>query len=138
MEVHQIGVDGEVYPEETLEIMPGDTLVNTVTVENTGNHPFWLRVKVTKRVKDSQLSAEGMVLDLNTRDWSYRDGYYYYNAALQAGEVTEPLFTQVSFDGKTIGNEYLGKVFTLDVDAYGVQSENNADTVWEASGWPEA
>lgn len=138
LQLQQTGADGKAYSDGPLEIMPGDTVVNRTAVTNSGAHPFWVRVQVKKAVKDSTLSAEGMLLDLNNRNWTYKDGYYYYNQALQAGQTTEALFTKISFDGASIGNEYLGKLFTLDVNVYGVQSENNGTTVWEAFGWPEA
>ena len=126
-------------PEEGVEIMPGDTVADTVTVENTGGHPVYLRVKVTARVNDEALSAEECLeLDVNEAAWTYKDGYYYLNAALETGATTPALFTKVHFKGDKIDNQYLGRLFTLDVSAGAVQAENNGETVWDAVGFPEA
>lgn len=126
------------FPSEGQEIMPGDTVEDTVTVENTGGHPLYLRVRVTKGVNEEGLSAEDCLeLDINETDWTYKDGYYYFNTALEAGKTTPPLFTKVQFKGDTIDNQYLGRLFTVDVDGYAVQAENNGETVWDAVGFPE-
>ena len=76
-----------------------------------------------------------MIIDINTEDWTYQDGYYYYNEVLAPEAETKPLFTEVVIDGKSVDNKYIGATFVLDVDGSIVQSENNADTVLEAVGW---
>lgn len=136
--IHEKTASGEKFPSECVVIMPGDTVSKIVTVENVGGHPMYLRVKVTSSVNDEMLTTEGCIsMDINTRDWSLRDGYYYYNCPLEAGKTTAPLFTEVYIDGKNVDNDYLGKVFALDVSAYAVQSENNGETPFVALGWPE-
>lgn len=77
-------------------------------------------------------------MDFNDTDWTAgEDGYYYYNEILAPGEVTEPLFTTVSFD-TGMNNLYQNSTAAVDVAAYGVQADNNGDTVQEAQGWPDA
>jgi len=110
-----------------------------VTAENTGDHPMYLRLSVSKYVQDSTLPAgDCLNLDIDSVNWQYKDGYYYYLKALAPGETSTPLFTQVEIDGENVDNQYLGKTLMLDVCAYGVQSENNAEDVMSAVGWPEA
>lgn len=122
----------------SVNILPGDTVDRSVFFENIGTVPLYLRVQLTKRVENSELSADDCIkIDLNEKNWTYKEGYYYYNTPLKAGKTTEVLFTQLYFDGKQIDNEYLGKAFSLDIDAFAVQSDNNGDTVWNAVGWPE-
>ena len=138
-EIHEKTSTGADYPEEPMIILPGDEISKIVTVENTGDHPMYLRVAVGCTVSDRELTAEGCThLDINTDDWTEQDGYYYYNRALEVGETTQPLFTAVCIDGMQVDNAYLGKVFAVDVDAFAVQSENNGDSPLTALGWPEA
>ena len=137
--IHEITSDGTDFPKEGMQIMPGDTVSKIVTVENIGGHPIYLRVKLTKSVDDKNLPADKcLILDINDNEWTYKEGYYYYNTPLNGGETTAALFTRVYFHGENINNDYLGASFTVAIDAYGVQSENNGDTVWDAYGWPEA
>ena len=134
--VHTKGSDGAELPSSGVSILPGDTVKETLTVENTGTHPAWIRVKVTAGVENSDLTAEGCLIpNVNTTDWTEKDGWYYYNRELPGGETTEPLFTEVYFDGLKIDNQYLGKAFTLELKGDGVQSENNGTSVLDAAGW---
>ncbi len=136
--IHEKTATGEDFPKDGIVIMPGDEISKVVTIENVGGHPMYLRVALEQSVNDAALTAGGCIrLDINTEHWTYRDGYYYYNQALQAGGTTEPLYTTVFIDGKNVGNAYLGKVFALDISAYAVQSENNGATPFDALGWPE-
>lgn len=135
--LHETAADGSDFPAEGVAVMPGDVISKIVTVENSGDHPFYLRLQVSKSVTDGSLSAEKcLALDINTEDWTYRDGYYYYNTLLQPGETTAPLFTQVEIVGKQVSNAYLGKTMMVEVTASAVQSEHNGGSVWEAAGWP--
>lgn len=139
LKIHETTDTGDAFPEEGVVVMPGDTVSKIVTVENTGTTGLYLRVKLIKAVNDDALSAEDcLTMDINTTDWTYRDGYYYYNTPLPAGKTTSPLFTKVYVDGMAVDNSYLGKLLTLDVMAYAVQSEHNGASVWEAAGWPGA
>ena len=76
-----------------------------------------------------------VALDLNTTEWTEKDGFYYYNAALRPGETTAPLFTCVTFDAG-MGNEYQNATATVHVAAEAVQTANNGVTALEALGWP--
>ena len=136
--IHENTSEGGLFPAEGIEIMPGDKVSKIVTVENTSNHPIYFRVKLVKAVSDDQLSADILSVDINNDDWTLKDGYYYYNIAIQPGQKTTPLFTEVDVNGLGMGNEYLGKSFTLNVEGYAVQSENNGTDVFSAIGWPKA
>ena len=135
--VHETTADGAAFPAEGVAIMPGDTVSKIVRFENTGTAPLYLRVALEKGVENSTLSAEDCLsINLNNDYWTYRNGYYYYNRPLNPKSFTEPMFTEVHFDGKAIGNDYIGKIFTLDITAYAVQTVHNGATVWDAQGWP--
>ena len=124
--------------EDLTGIMPGAAVTKIVEVENTGASTAWVRVLVDENI---ELSGEGradpgdIVLDINTTDWTLKDGRYYYNSPLEAGETTAPLFTSVSFD-KDMGNEYQNATVTVDVSAQAVQTANNGTSALDASGWP--
>ena len=66
-----------------------------------------------------------------------KDGYYYYNAALEPGHTTEPLFTAVHF-AKTMSNMYQESRAILQVNAFATQTAHNGASALEAAGWPEA
>ena len=137
-ELLETGADGAAFPSAPMVILPGDVVSKTVRVENTGTHPMYLRIRLTPGVNDPALTADNCIsLDINESDWTFADGYYYYNTALTPGETTTPLFTQVTFEGREVTNAYLGKTFSLDVAAFAVQSEHNGDNPLEAQGWPE-
>ena len=127
--------------EDLKGIMPGMTVTKIAEIKNTGASDAWVRVKVEKSIK---LQGEGtpdtalVELNLNLTDWTLgEDGYLYYNKVLKPGEVTEPLFTAVTFN-VTMGNEYQNATATVDVVAHAVQTANNGDTVMDAKGWPNA
>lgn len=127
--------------EDLTGIMPGMTVTKIAEIKNTGASDAWVRVKVEKNIK---LQGEGtpdtalVELNLNLTDWTQgKDGYLYYNKVLKPGEVTEPLFTAVTFN-VTMGNEYQNATATVDVVAHAVQTANNGDTVMDAKGWPNA
>ena len=99
--------DGQIVPYPTDPvggIMPGTEHSKIVNVKNVGEHPAWVRVKVTKSIKVDGKSQDDSVLslDLNTTEWiDGEDGYYYYKDILAPGTTTaEPLFTKVSFAGE--------------------------------------
>lgn len=138
LEIHEKTASGEDFPKEGIIVMPGDTVSKIVTVENTGDHPLYLRVKLTEGVSDEALTTDDCLdININRSCWLEKDGYYYYYRALQSGETTEQLFSEVYFDLYNIDNKYLGKHFTLNVAASAVQSENNGSDVLNAIGWPE-
>ena len=125
-----------------LQILPGASVSKIVEVENTGNNPAWIRISVNKAIElaagvTGQVDTELICLTIDTQHWTERDGFYYYQQPLQAGEITEPLFTEVVFAGN-MGNQYQDSIAILTVVAQATQVAHNGETVWEAAGWPEA
>ncbi|MEA5152855.1 MAG: SipW-dependent-type signal peptide-containing protein [Oscillospiraceae bacterium] len=137
--------EGALVPfESPVNVMPGAELSKIVQVKNTGNSDAWVRVSVDKAIElasdiagfepDTALVA----LDLNTAEWTEKDGFYYYNAALRPGETTVPLFTTVTFAGSGMGNEYQNSTAVISVKADAVQTANNGAAATDAAGWPKA
>lgn len=125
--------------EDVTGIMPGMTVTKIAEIKNTGASDAWVRVKVEKNIKlqgDGTSDTALVELNLNLTDWTLgEDGYLYYNKALKPGEVTEPIFTAVTFN-VTMGNEYQNATATVDVAAQAVQTANNGSTAMTANGWP--
>lgn len=127
--------------EDVTSIMPGMTVTKIAEIQNTGSSDAWVRVKLTRSI---QLKGDGtpdtslVGLDYNTTDWIMgADGYCYYSRPLKPGQVTEPVFTKVTFNA-AMGNEYQNATATVDVAAQAVQTANNGSTVTDAQGWPNA
>ena len=119
-------------------VMPSMTVSKIVYVENTGDQPAYVRIKLEKQMiaeDESELSTDALVLDLDTANWTEKDGWYYYNSPLPAGEITIPLLNSVYFDAQT-GNEYQNATATVKVSVQAVQVANNGATVMDAAGWP--
>ena len=131
------------FPKDGVKgVMPGTEVTKIVEVDNTGVNAAYVRVKVEKAIT----LADGVVgqpdlglisLDFNNDDWTLgTDGFYYYKQALESGEITDHLFTTISFDA-TMSNIYQNSKATVDVKVYAVQVANNGSNVLEAQGWPE-
>lgn len=138
--LHEEGDGGRPFPPGGIRgALPGERYTKRVRVENCGEHPAWvaLRVETAVKLADGSRGDSGCVsLDWNEQDWSLgRDGLYYYEKPLAPGGFTRPLFTEVRFD-PAMGNGYQGSRVTVQVQAMATQSENNGRTVWEAGGWP--
>lgn len=138
MIIHEKTADGTDFPAEGVFVIPGDIVSKQVSVENVCKNPFYLRVKLINETTHEALTPEDCLkMDLDTENWTQKDGYYYYNKILQPGETTTTLFNQVEIVGSMVDQSHVGSRLSLSVNAYAVQSENNpAKHPWDASGWP--
>ena len=124
--------------ENVSGVMPGMTISKIAQVSNTGESEAYVRVAVQK---DINLASTGeantalISIDFNDKDWTYQDGFYYYNKALKPGELTVPLFTKVTFH-ESMDNLYQGSSVGIDVAAYATQVANNGNSPLTAQGWP--
>ncbi len=135
-EIKELGKGGKPFPTEGVYVLPGSTVDKVVSIKNTGLQKIYFRIKLLKSVENSDLPAEEQLkLDINTTEWTYKDGYYYHNEAIGIGKETTPLFTKVYVDGASVDNKYLGKTFLLKVRGEYVQSKNNGNSPFEAVGW---
>ena len=133
--------DGLVDFEDQTGVMPDADVSKIVTVKNTGNNPAWVRLSVEKTITMAGGVTETpdpdlIQIDYNTENWTYQDGYYYYNAILEPGDETEVLFTTVSF-APEMGNAYQNARVAISVYAQATQTQNNGANALEANGWPE-
>lgn len=153
--------DGEEFVTEISPIMPGDIYDDKVTVKNVSDgHGAWVRLRLTpewtgvidapapvnpyesfEAFKKAISPAE---YNFNVGDgadqWTFDNGWWYYNSPLAAGEEAKPLLTQVSFSMAGMNNSHIGSQFNISFYAQAVQSENNADfdgATWrDVAGWP--
>lgn len=113
-----------------------------VRVRNTQDHPVFVRVSLSMTGTDSKgavVSADDFV-SYAFADPAWKnggDGWYYYDAVLEPGGTTPPLITGISFDVQQIHECCKDGALRLDIDAAAVQSENNAQSVFAAEGWPQ-
>ena len=134
---------GELKPfDSPIDVLPGIAVSKIVQVENTGSSAAWVRISVQKAIELAQgipgeTDPNLFDYDLNAEYWTERNGYYYYNVAVQPGQTTQPLFTQVKF-AANMSNMYQQSKAILTIHAQGVQAANNGTTVFEAAGWPDA
>ena len=138
LQIHEKTADGSDFPSEGVYVIPGDIVSKQVRVENICSHPFYLRVKLVGGATNEALTPEDCLkMNIDTQNWTYAQGYYYYNEILEPGQTTPALFTQVEIVGSKVDRSHIGSTLSLTVNAYAVQSENNpADHPWDASGWP--
>lgn len=133
------------YPDQHIRVMPATQVSKIVTVRNLDAQSF-IRVKLELTLQDSNdqlmdIDAEEMEkiihLIMNNQDWTEKDGWWYYGAAVNTNEVTLPLMTAVEFDGPNMTNEYQKTTLQIHVIAQAVQAANNGTNAMEAMGWPE-
>lgn len=135
--------NGDLVPYEPPEkVLPGQQVSKIVTVSNTGQNPAYVRLLLRGSTSGDAEGTSGPVppwmgLDLNTGDWTQRDGAFYYNTPLAPGEQTQPLFTTVTFSGD-MGNDCQDSQARLYITAQATQSENNGNQSWLAGGWPQS
>ncbi len=119
---------------------PGETKSRIARVTNTGAQPAWVRVKAELVIDgETEMAMENPYTHLEGLDdgtnWTWEEGYWYYNRILEPGETTEALFTAVVFRPDSIDGTN-GKDIDLKVDAEGTQSRHNGTSALEAKGWP--
>lgn len=129
------------YPTEPItNVVPGAEISKIVTIRNDGKSTAWIRVKVGTEI---ELAGEGVadtsliVLNFDDKNWTEKDGYYYYNKPVDPTESTTALFDTVKFDPQ-MGNEYQNCTVNINIYAQAVQTANNNPEggVTEVKGWP--
>ena len=129
---------------ESLAVMPGMAVARPIVVTNdTASGEAWVRVKIEKQIvkADNSIGDDAlMIMQYNNQNscndnWTYQNGYYYYNKPLAANDAAAPLFDEIVFS-PTMGNEYQNSTATVTINVQAVQTANNGNTVWEAAGWP--
>ena len=120
----------------TMDISNSTNVSRIVKVKNVGNHPMYVRLKlsVVGKNNNDDIDLTDLVTIPILENWIYQDGYYYYNDILEKNEESTPLIEEIIFNQQTLANDYIGAKIKLEIDAYAVQSEHNSDNVLEAEG----
>lgn len=138
------GQDTPIMNGESVDILPGYSISKTVAAKNTGTLPVYVRVKLDYSIMlsgasapmaDEDMDTSLITYDVDTVNWTYRDGYYYYNSPLVKDAQTPDMMSAVNFSTK-MGNMYKDSKITFDVTIDIVQANNNGSNVFEATGWP--
>lgn len=132
----------EPYPQVPVEVMPGTAVTKIVTVKNL-DADAWVRARFDviirnqdgKEVKPEN-HEEAIQIACSSK-WISEGDWYYYADALSADEITEPLFSEVVFDGPSMTDEYQNCTVEVIVYTQAVQSANNGDSPVTAAGWPK-
>ena len=139
IEMKDVNSESVTVQTAPIKVMPSVTVSKSVTIKNSGSVPVYLRVKVEKKVNDETGLSDGwenkISCNINNEHWTLKDGYYYYNHALKAGETTQALFSEVKF-AASMGNEFVNKEIRLVVTSQATQTYNNGNNVFDAVGWP--
>lgn len=130
----------EVDNNEDINITHKSELSRIVKIENLGKHDFYARISLNMVGTDSNNNEfdanEYVTYDVNTNDWIYKNGWYYYKKIVKQNELTSNLITNIEFNINEITTKFPNGNFKLDIKAEVVQAENNADNVLDALGWP--
>ena len=138
--------------EEPIAAVPDVEYAKDPVVTNIGENDAWIRVDVTLSDAAAFTAAaeRHQITDLATifadhdetkwtlagepvydEDADTLTYSYYYNAILEVGESTEPLFTSVTipavFDNDDM--KEIGEDFTIDVTAHAIQTADSYSTV---------
>ena len=135
-----------------VKILPGTSVKQGISVQNSGTLPVYVRIKVEKTILESEnempVGWESLIFcnymlddestpNISEGSWRYLDGYYYYITDIAPGSATAPLFDTVIFSPQ-MGNEFKNSKIQFKVICQSVQSTNNSDSPMTAWGWPAA
>lgn len=121
--------------QDAPEVYPGEPLAKDPTVENIGDNPCFVRIKVTGLDCLAPASAityrTDYVTDKLGDNWvKHTDGYFYYNKVLAVGEKTDALFDQIVIP-TDLTNGDAETEFNVVVSAEAVQAQG-AKASWSA------
>lgn len=145
--VEQTLVNGslQTYPNQPIPVMPATAVSKIVSVRSQ-EQAAWVRLNYSLTVFDAEGKemdipadelAKVIVIKPDSTNWTWKDGWWYYNTAIHSGQTSKPLFQQVGFSGPHMDNKYQNSTVEIIVTAQGVQKANNGSTVLDAMGWPE-
>lgn len=142
LELYEKDAAGNVYDEGGMTItnvMPGTEVTKEVYLYNKGTANLYTRARAVITVTSASgatLSAAPVSVTPGD-DWTAKDGWYYYNAALApaAHDNAITFFEEVVIAG-SMPNEYQGCTIHVDVEAQAVQVKNNGSSALTAAGWP--
>lgn len=120
-------------------VLAGDTFIQKVYVENTGDTNFYTRIKIDTTILDINGSELKDIIsfNINSDQWILdNDGWYRYIDVVEINDITSnPLFTEIYFPLE-MDEEYNGCKVIVTLQAQCVQAKYNANNISEVVGWP--
>lgn len=114
-------IEEEFPPITPTPIENNPSYTKKVWVANKGNSGSAL-VDCYVRVELSYSNADigkAVVLDnLNRDDWTYDNGFYYYNKVLKKDESTTPLITGFHIDSSKVDPKYKDQIADFEINVY--------------------
>ena len=131
--------------DKHIDVIPGYSYIKKVTAKNTGSHPLYVRGKIdclitlsdANKGREDEIDYSLVIADIDTENWIFSDGYYYYKTPIYTGEETSTLVRCISFS-EEMDNLYKSSKIYFKVRIEIVQSSNNGANVFEATGWPSS
>lgn len=126
--------------EDWTNANPGDCEDKEFTVTNDGTKRMFVRFSFSGEWTDLPKAAEDFVpdnglvtiepADGDLDNWTFIDGYWYYNGLLESDETINFTF-KVCLDGPDTDNNYQGATFTISFNFDAIQVTNEAvNEVW--------
>ena len=120
--------------DKAKDMQQGVKVTKQVTVENTGNSPALLRVKITpvwdaKGKLPETDATDAVDLNLaNNSDWiKGNDGYYYYTKVLDKNATSSELLDSVDIkESFNMTEDYQNRGLTVKVESDAIQTTNGA------------
>ena len=127
---------------DPIRFMPGYKEQRKIYAVNKGGMPVYLRAKAETLITldsaysyyQEQVDDSLILFHYDSLNWTFKDGYYYYNTALVSGRTSSELFESIEFSS-AMGNYYKDASVRITVTFQTVQANNNGDTVFDAVGW---
>lgn len=82
-------------------VQPGAYVEKRVNIKNLGEASALVRVQLIREFDKAELDPEMILLDVDTKNWVEKDGWYYYKHILKGGEET----SHPVLKGFTLSNE---------------------------------
>ena len=126
-----------------MEALPGYKEIREVYATNTGALSLYVRAKTDVGITlndryseyQDEIDTSLVIFDIDDEYWRKSGDFYYYSVALQGGETTPVLFSEIKFS-ESMGNIYKDSTIKVTVLFEIVQANNNGATPEEAVGWP--
>ena len=120
----------EIYNQNQI-IVPNSNIEKHVWCKNIGETDVLVRVKVSFMWEDGTIE-DVVYPNYNTKDWLFKDGYWYYKGYLKPQEETSKLFDYFYLSNE-IGNERSGQKGTILVESEYILVSEDVSSFWNIS-----
>jgi len=127
-------------------VYPGATVTKVVQIRNEGHVDMIVRVRIEKAwgirqengnlVRNNALPTDNIEITFNDADWLWidgegdEDGFFYYMAVLEPGDLSRPLMEYFYICSVTTDNRFAGMDADIVVDMEAVQAGGGGVSYW--------